>query len=332
MQHQKKIPIKLGKLSKDPVAGYQNTRMAEKQPEYNVAECEVVYPSNHQDLDQSNARIIFGRDRPSHIGSGCGGKGHTRCAAIDIVVGLQGWDPAEGGSTKGEDFKPGLAEKNFGSFDRNIPGDAARIYISQRANIDDYFGLCEGSVGKSVHDSAIAMKADSIRIVARKGIKIVTGSNSRAKNSNNGKIRKIYGIDLIAGNSDIETGKKPTFKRKRSRKNPHLQPIPKGDNLVDALEYLSNRVAAINHILSYLLFSFARVTIAITEPRVGGNAGGPITVFGPLGIKQIVSFNEDLVRQAEQLQKHQNRLNTYFHDYLSESSTAYINSKHNRTN
>ena len=47
-----KIPVRLGKLSRDPKAGFQNTKLFEKQPEYNVAECETVYAGGN------NTRII----------------------------------------------------------------------------------------------------------------------------------------------------------------------------------------------------------------------------------------------------------------------------------
>ena len=97
------------------------------------------------------------------------------------MVGLQGWSPGEAGKTGPlGGWIPGRADKNFGSLNRDVsPGDAARIYISQRADIDDYFDICDGFVGRSYSDSAIAMKADSIRVLARKGIKLVTQKNPR---------------------------------------------------------------------------------------------------------------------------------------------------------
>ena len=38
----------------------------------------------------SNANIVIGKDRVSHLGSGYGGLGHTGAGAIDIVVGRPG--------------------------------------------------------------------------------------------------------------------------------------------------------------------------------------------------------------------------------------------------
>ena len=70
---------------------------------------------------QNNARIIIGRDRNADITSGYGGRGHTMCGAIDLVVGLQGWDPAEGGKFD-EDGELGLVPgfKNFGSIGKGL--------------------------------------------------------------------------------------------------------------------------------------------------------------------------------------------------------------------
>jgi hypothetical protein len=81
------------------------------------------------------------------------------------------------------------------------------------------------------------MKADEIRILARKGIKLVTQKNPPGRNSLDGKIGVVYGIDLIAGNRDTKTGLQglskgnPEYGSKRTLQ--YLQPIPKGDNLED---------------------------------------------------------------------------------------------------
>jgi len=101
--------------------------------------------------------------------------------------------------------------------------DAARIYISQRADIDspEYFNLAQGNVGNITNRSAIAIKADSVRIIGREGIKLVTSTDSY--NGASGKYigQEIQGIDLIAGNDDSD-----------------LQPMVKGDNLENVLDSL----------------------------------------------------------------------------------------------
>ena len=180
--------------------------MTEMFPNYRRGEGESPFQDSSL-RGKNNAWIILGRDRRIGKGTGYGGRGHTRCGAIDIVAGLQGWDPKEGSTTDPTTgtLTRGEADKSFGSMDKgNGVGDAARIYISQRTDIDDYFDICDGSVGRSFADSAIGMKADSIRIMSRKGIKLITQENPPGRNSVDGKMDVVYGIDLIAGNRDAD--------------------------------------------------------------------------------------------------------------------------------
>lgn len=320
----KKISPQEGKLGSNPLAGLDNTKIEEKQPIYASAESEKEISG------LNNARIILGRDRNHNITSGYGGLGHTRCGAIDLVVGLQGWAPDDGGRVdpKTKTWIASRADKNFGSMNNDKPGDAARIYVSQRANIDEYFDICEGDVGMSVADSAIGMKADSVRIMARKGIKLVTGKNPPGRNSMGGKIKVIYGIDLIAGNRDEDTGKKlPT----EGPRKPLLQPIPKGDDLADALEYLTDRIEGLNNMMSSMMWDMRNLANAALTPRVGANAGGPIsvTLLTSFGITNVLS---NLQRYSADLSLQRQGLQSFKTDYLSNGGANYINSKYNRTN
>ena len=257
-----------GKLDPHDSAGFHNSRLHEKQPIYNKTKSEKVI------LGENNTYIILGRDRPGKVNSGYGGKGHTRSGAIDIVVGLQGFDPAAGDMSRIDPINNpgwaggGQADKNFGSLNQDVsPGDAARIYISQRADIDDYFDICDGNVGRSYSDSAIGMKADSVRIVARKGIKLVTQKNPPGRNSIDGKIGVTYGIDLIAGNRDMKTGLEglvpanPEFGSEREIA--YLQPIPKGDNLQEYLLKIHENVQLVNSILAGLLVITPKIARAV---------------------------------------------------------------------
>ena len=130
-------------------------------------------------ISNDDSYIVLGGDRVSSLASGYAGAGDTGAHMIDLVVGR---DPTVSGNPS---FK----------------GDAARIYISQRADIDGYLGLAAGNVGISTKRSAIGLKADGIRIVAREGIKIVTMGKG-TMNSLNEKSQTYLGIELIAGNDD----------------------------------------------------------------------------------------------------------------------------------
>ena len=321
-------------LEIDNTKGYNNNTLREKLPKYNESLSEKVIEG------ANNAFIIMGRDRPNKLNSGYGGKGHTKSGAIDLVVGLQGWNPAEGGKlSRDGKWTPGLADKNFGSFNQNISaGDAARIYISQRADIDDYFDICEGSVGKSFSDSAIGMKADEIRILARKGIKLVTQKNPPGVNSLDGNIGVVYGIDLIAGNRDTKTGLQglskgnPEYGSKRTLE--YLQPIPKGDNLEEYLRKLHNNVQLLNSCVSGLLLTMPKLTKAVLSPKtvLGPLSAGSISIPNLPDILDVTSYNILAQKQFGKLSKARIDMLAYEIDYLHEMGAIYINSRHNRTN
>ena len=308
--------------------GKNNGICEEAVPRYNMEISEGIYTSEQilngadKARTSNNAWVIVGRDRPAGPETGYGGKGHTRSAAIDIVVGMQGHAPNN----------EMTVDKNFGSMTTGMPGDAARIYISQRADIDNYFGICDGYVGNSKTDSAIGMKADSVRIMANKGIKIVTGPAPQQKTSLYGDTSVTYGIDLIAGNRDTATAKgKGDGPTKSSQ--PYLQPIPKGLNLEDFLEEVVDSLVTLN----VLLTEFANRQVSInsllsTGPWIGGGILGP-GVLNPASIA-FVQFYSTLIGTAviPQLSLQKKHLNGLEVNYLSDSGPYYINSRYNRTN
>ena len=305
-----------------------NGAVKEAVPRYNM-EISHGVPTGEEILNNStaqktknNAWIIVGRDRPAGPETGYGGKGHTRAGAIDIVVGLQGHAPND----------EMTVDKNFGSMTTGMPGDAARIYISQRADIDNYFGICDGYVGNSKTDSAIGMKADSVRIMANKGIKIVTGPAPQQKTSLYGDTTITYGIDLIAGNRDNVAAKGKGDGPTQATK-PYLQPIPKGLNLEDFLEEIVDSLVTLN----VLLTEFANRQVSInsllsTGPWLGGGILGP-GALNPASIA-FVQFYSTLIGTAviPQLSLQKKHLNGLEVNYLSDSGPYYINSRFTRTN
>jgi hypothetical protein len=119
----------------------------------------------------SNSYISLGKDRPSSTFSGESGVGSDISDAIDIVAGPMG----DGATEYLKDGTPVLnVNPHFGK-------DASRIYITQKGNIDDYFGLADGvqgeagkRLGTSRQKSAIALKADHLRFISRESIKLVS--------------------------------------------------------------------------------------------------------------------------------------------------------------
>ena len=187
-------------------------RLVEPVPNFIEAECEKVYKGDN------NTFIVLGRDRPGSRFTGYGGKGHSACGAIDIVVGRNG-----------RDATGFLKDGNEVGQEPDFKKDAARIYISQKTDIDKNFQLrtMQGEVAKvkgskitrfSDARSGIGLKADCVRIIGRQDVKIVTGTDKR--NSQSGGIRTPGTISLIAGNySGVEK---------------HLQGVTKANSTAEA--------------------------------------------------------------------------------------------------
>ena len=185
---------------------------------------------NEKVLSKNGSFIVLGTDRSDSQASGYGAKGSSRASSIDLVVGRM------------SSARRGKGPKDGTFVDSSFAADAARIYISQQADIDTYFGIVEGSVGNSKARSAIGIKADGVRIFGREGVKIVTGKGNNWKgfelkgetNSIGGKISQpAPGIELIAGNN--------TEPRKvRGDVIETLQPVSMGYNTRDAFQELSD--------------------------------------------------------------------------------------------
>jgi len=205
--------------------GIGNGRVREASPTYEKARAEKIFS------DGNNNFIIMGRDRPTHPRSGFGAMGATEAGRIDLIAGLASSFPHKDG-TFGPPNRKTIVNPNFAM-------DGARIYISQKANIDQYMGLSSVPRESGAGSSAIGMKADAIRIHARQDIKIVTGRGSFANQgvhgerlSHGGKNEVVGTISLIAGNHGtyLDDPAMNMFSHAT------LQPLVKGDNLTKCLK------------------------------------------------------------------------------------------------
>jgi len=189
---------RMGKLSPAAATEIKGTgckRLIEPVPRFIRASCEKVYQG------KNNNFIVLGRDRPGSRFTGYGGEGHTKSGMIDLVVGRLGSNSSYAGVQADPDFEK----------------DSARIYISQRTDVDDNFGLVPspGAI-RSTARASIGIKADTVRIIGREGIRLVTEQGNA--NSQGGLIQSRMGIDLVAGNDDS-----------------NIQPMVRGRNLIRAL-------------------------------------------------------------------------------------------------
>jgi hypothetical protein len=254
--------------------------------------------------NKNNAWIVLGRDRTGSRLSGYGGKGDTQAASIDIVVGRMG-------------YKVKKVDENNEQFwvDPDFKSDAARIYISQKTDIDKNFGLVRGKSGISQTKSAIALKADAVRLIGREGIKLITRTDGR--NSQGGKVSSVYGIDLIAGNDDSD-----------------LQPIPKGTNLQNALDNLVEQVDKLNGIVDAFLMSQMQFNTALTyhfhySPFFGAPTTPSFDLVIPSGIKTMIEL---LVNVKRSLLVHKTNIAAFKVTYIMPVGGKYINSRFNTTN
>jgi len=150
------------------VGSFFCANVIEKIPAFDKAPCEHVYRGSH------NAEIVLGRDRHESWASGAGGHGLLQSGMIDLVAGRgqlvmaanqknNAPNPLEGVELTGPMFH----------------ADAARVYITQKSeDIDKYFGLKPSRGPSPEMKSAIATKADHIRVIGREKIKIYCGQGN----------------------------------------------------------------------------------------------------------------------------------------------------------
>ena len=266
----------------------------------------VKAPCEKEVKGQNNHYIVFGRDRPSKRASGYGGRGDEQASMIDMVVGRMASDVKSGVET-----------------DNNIPKDAARIYVSQKTDIDDNFNLSESKndegkyigVPHSVAKSGIGIKADAVRIVAREGIRLVTRVDDT--NSAGDDISKsYYGIDLVAGN-----------------KAENLQPLVKGDNLVLCLKRLVHHVQKLTAIVDGLTKAQQQINRAFARHRhISSDPGGQTQIsidahsWGNQACKTIAQTH------IPSFKSHRTNLQNFEKQFLEPMGAKSILSAYNRVN
>ncbi len=280
-----------------------------KQPEIKPS---FLQTTNEKVIDgRTNCFIVLGSDRPGSETSGRGGVGETGAACIDLVAGHLGPRPV----TK-------VNGKRI-SVSKNFELDAARLYITQKGDIDKYLNipLRPLKIGTNTLDtdvaefmSSVTAKADLVRIVGRENIKIVTHHVSR--NSLNTHVGH-GGVDIIAGCEVID--------EKHS-----LEPMVKGNKLTSALKELVDNVEGLQAIVAILLKSQIAINEFVTKHR---HPCGE-TVSAEMIEDQAVSEINKILKAKQQPNMIVNTLKTgkYKVKYFNPISKDYINSLYNRVN
>ena len=277
--------------------------MREGIPQYINAGCERV------EKGANNSWIVFGRDRPGSRASGYGGKGHTHAGSLDLVVGRMGRRAIE----RYPEGHPNANERAV--CDPDFMKDSARIYLSQKTDIDTNFNLVPGSIPRSMAKSGIGIKADAVRIIGREGIKLVTRTDP--ENSQTSSIASVYGIDLIAGNDDEG-----------------LEPIVKGKKLVAALQQLVSHVDKLNGIVDNMLMIQMQFNGVLTShfhqsPLFGLPTSPSITAL----VSGVSTMVNHLVQTKMSLVMNKVNLQTYKANYITSGhSEKWICSRYNNVN
>jgi hypothetical protein len=279
-------------LSANTTNGVLGDPMLEPIPKY-------IRAQNEKSYSQGNSHIVLGRDRPGSRASGYGGQGHTGASSIDLVVGRGG--PSPDATT---------------NVDPNFRSDGARIYISQKTDIDTNFNLAAGAQGNMTARSGIGIKADAVRVVGTDGIKLIT--RTEPENSKGG-FASYNGIELIACNDETD-----------------IQSIVKGENLVEALTQLEARLTelssiVLNHLKDQLQFNLkvASHTHVAPQAPVGAIPTLPSISLIPAGINATMDAAQGMI------DNYKHRINTnilWKTKYLSSASSKYICSKYNKVN
>jgi hypothetical protein len=299
-------------------------------PTYNIA------PAEKKIAQYKNSYILLGGDRFASAQTGYGGLGSHECAAIDLVAGI-GQNPTKFSlrdKQAAEDIDTariigtgptGIPIVNI-MYDKNFISDSARVYISEKADIDRYFNIdTEGTKNRSriinsEGRSAVGIKADAVRIIGREGIRLVTRTESR--NSQDGKIEFISGIELMAGGDPDG-----------------LQPFVKGDNMVRALQKLASLLQQVVRDVVLLGGATEQMSRALADhfhPTTGfpgitpGTAvslnGGPFMSSMPLVAATINRDMTDLRATGKRIGFGWRKT------YTSPGGQYYINSYFNRVN
>ena len=196
--------------------------------------------------------ILLGSDRIGSregfkYGRGKGPMGYYACAHIDLVAGLNSVGQYEG--------KVGPATGPVLPVNPDAFRDAARVYISQNCDVDNEFLCADGLVGTVQDTSAVVAKADQIRIIARGGVKIITGGDT--VNSKGKTIHSVPPIDLIAGNVPLDavggSGK------------PLLQPLVKGDHMVICVQELWSTIRQLQGVVDKFMQSQHSLNMAVAK-------------------------------------------------------------------
>ena len=273
----------------------------------------------------NNAFIVIGNDRASKPHTGYGGKGHTQCDSVDIVAGLGGHGPKE---VEKVDTEAGDTVESEVKTNPNFFLDSARIYVSQKIDVDKNFGIGEfgpsendkkdnkddNEIGKYGAKSAVVAKADNIRIIGRESIRIVTGTDKF--NSQGGEVLGKSGVEIVAMNNTDA-----------------LQPMVLGDNLIELLDTIVGQLEGLANINNSARKYQMKMNQALQQHvHLSPFFALPTTQSPQAAAGGIQCDIETLTKTELSDLKQSTNLQGIRHNYLAPSGEKYIGSRLNKVN
>lgn len=315
-QRQKKD---LGKInsSTTKTKGLGRTRRPEKVPNFNQLAIEKAINGPY------NSSIVFGKDRNGTATTDFSLKGYTQAGALDLVVGR-----ASGLSVTGS-TNPETGREEILFVNPDFHGDAARIYISQKSDIDSMIGRNPRNANQIINfspendissfgKSSVFIISDHTRIMARE--RLVLSTQYLGFNALNGPLQT-GGVEIIAGNI-------------QDKDHFSLQPMVKGDNLdlclTDMIEYVRAIASFVDKFVNYQL-KFNDV-VADHEHT--------LTIWPPQTYPPMQIFRDQMGLQSANMYSATLDLKSYVGQkilylngkYLTPNGEKYINSYLNKVN
>ena len=259
----------------------------EKLPAFSRAPCERVYSRKEVIVNEKTgerapggARIVLTKDNYGSRASGLGGVGGTKCEAIDIVAGQLSSSRVIHTSTT----------KSRGNFAE----DGARIYLTERGNINHYFATENTDKLTAISDnlkSGIGIKADHTLVIGRERVRILAGLAKF-----NGQERLVTGAKDV--NPKIEIG---------GITEDNYQPAVRGENLVNYLYVMKDYIDTLGAKVDNLEQELALYRIALAGHVHVVVGAGPSTpsasaaVEGLRGVRKL--FGQKLDGVIEEFHK-----------------------------
>jgi len=223
----------------------------------------------------AGARIVLTKDNYGSETTGLGGAGGTKCEAIDIVAGqLSASRIIHTSETKSR---------------ANFAEDGARIYLTERGNINHYFATENSDPVTAISDnlkSGIGIKADHTLVIGRERVRILAGLAKF-----NGEERLVTGQSKGV-DAKIEIG---------AITEDDYQPAVRGENLVNYLYVMKSFIDTLATKVDDLEKELALYRIALAGHVHVVAGAGPSTpspnamTEGMKGVKKIFSQKLDAI-------------------------------------